>query len=95
MAPASVFPGGQRTQSVTVPLIAPNTKYLPRWTQLDLSLKRTFRVRTIELVGDLTVFNVTNSSVVLNEIQTFGASLGTPTEIMSARLPRIGLQMRF
>jgi len=95
IVPAPLFPSGQRTQAVVTPLISPNTKYLPRWTQIDLSVKRTFRLRPVELVADLTVFNVTNSSVVLGELQTFGPSLGTPTEIMSGRFPRLGLQMRF
>jgi hypothetical protein len=95
VVPASAFPGGQRTQPVTVRLIAPYTKYLPRWTQFDLSAKRKFQLSTVELVADVSLFNVMNSSAVLTERQTFGPSLGTPTSIMSGRAPRVGLQMRW
>ena len=42
--PANLFPGG-RTQSVTVDLIPPGTKFLERWNQVDLSLRKLFRCR--------------------------------------------------
>jgi hypothetical protein len=93
--PASVFPGGQRTQSVTVNLIAPGTKYLKRWNQLDLSLRRVFSVGKVRLDASLDVFNMLNSNVVLNENQNFGASLGAPLEILQPRLLRISTNMKF
>ena len=93
--PANVFPGGQRTQSVTVNLIAPGTKYLKRWNQLDLSLRRIFTVGKLRLDASLDVFNMLNSNVVLNENQNFGASLGAPLEILQPRLFRISTNMKF
>ncbi len=92
--PAILFPGG-RTASVTVPLIAPGTEFLPRWAQFDLGVKRTFRVGRTTLIADLTIFNVLNSNTVITETSTFGPSLYTPTSIIAGRLPRVGLQMRF
>ena len=94
VVPASLFPGG-RTQSVTVPLIPPNTKFAPRWTQLDLGVKRSFQIGRTRLVADLTIFNVLNVSTVITEVETFGAALGTPTSIIPGRLPRLGLQVSF
>ena len=93
--PASVFPGGQRTQPVTVNLIAPGTAYLKRWNQLDLSLRRIFTVRKVRLDASLDVFNMLNSNVVLNENQSFGTSLGAPLEILQPRLLRISTNMKF
>ena len=43
--PASAFPNGQRTQSVTVPLVAHGTKFLSQSAALDVSLKRRFTLQ--------------------------------------------------
>lgn len=109
--PASVFPNGQRTRVVTsapillnaggqtqapgVNLIAPNTKFQNRWNQLDLSAKRTFRFGTKEFQGQFALFNVTNGNVVLQEVQTFGASLGRPQNFLQARMMRLALLVNF
>ena len=109
--PASAFPNGQRTRVVTsapillnagtqtqapgVNLIAPNTKYQGRWNQLDLSVKRTFRYGTREIQGQFAVFNVTNGNVVLQEVQTFGATLGRPQNFLQARMMRLALLVSF
>jgi hypothetical protein len=92
--PASIFPGG-RTQSVTVPLIAPGTEYLDRLNQLDMSFRKLLTVRGVQLNGSLDVFNIFNSNVVLNQNQAYGASLGMPTEILQPRLFRVSAQLRF
>jgi len=110
--PASVFPNGQRTRVITsapillnaggvtnapgVNLIAPGTKYEPRWNQLDLSVKRTFRLpggRQVQ--GQAAVFNVLNGSAVLQEIQAYGPSLGQPQVALQARLMRLALLIEF
>jgi len=109
--PASVFPNGQRTRVVTsapiqlaagtqtqapgVNLIAPNTKFQPRWNQLDLSAKRTFKLGTKEFQGQFAVFNVTNGNVVLQEVQSYGATLGQPQNFLQARMLRLALLINF
>jgi hypothetical protein len=110
--PASAFPNGQRTRVVTsapillnagsqtqapgVNLIQPNTKFEPRWNQLDLSFKRTFRFAGgKELQGQAAVFNVMNGSAVLQEVQVFGPSLGQPQNFLQGRLLRLALLMNF
>lgn len=91
---ASLFPGG-RTQAVTVPLIAPGTSFLERWNQMDMSFARTFNVRGMRIEGSLDAFNILNSSVVLNQVQAFGSSLGQPTEILQPRMFRFSAQLKF
>jgi hypothetical protein len=92
VVPASVFPNGQRTRTVTsapillaagtqtqapgVNLIPPNTKFQERWNQLDISAKKTFRFGTKEFQAQAAVFNVTNNNVVLQEVQTTSAVTG-------------------
>jgi hypothetical protein len=109
--PASVFPNGQRTRVVTsapillaagtqtqapgVNLIPPNTKFQERWNQIDLSAKRTFRVKQREFQGQVAVFNVTNGSTVLQEIQNFGPNLGQPQNFLQGRMMRLALLINF
>jgi hypothetical protein len=109
--PASVFPNGQRTRVVTsapillaagtqqqapgVNLIPPNTKFQDRWNQLDLSAKKTFRFGTKEFQGMASVYNITNNNVVLQEVQTYGASLGQPQNFLQARMLRLALLVNF
>jgi hypothetical protein len=94
VVPANLFPGG-RTQSVTVPLIAPGTKYFDRWTQLDLSFRKLFVFGKQRFEGALDVFNILNSNVVLAQNQAFGATLDQPTQILQPRLMRVSAQWKF
>jgi hypothetical protein len=92
--PANVFPGG-RTQSVTVNLVPPGSKYLDRWSQLDLSVHKRFKVRRYEIDTALDMYNAFNSNVVLQENQNFGTSLGQPQQVLQGRLLRISNQIKF
>jgi hypothetical protein len=94
--PASLFSVvGGRTQAVTVPLVAPGVRYLGRWNQLDVGLKKAFNISKGEVSINLDVFNVLNVSSILGEIQTFGPSLGQPTEILQGRFARIASTVKF
>jgi hypothetical protein len=93
--PAARFPNGQRTQSVTVNLVPPSTKRLDRVKQLDFSLRRSFRVRNVNINPRFDVYNVFNSNVVLSQNQNFGSTLDRPDEILQGRLPRIAVQIDF
>jgi hypothetical protein len=91
---ASVFPGG-RTQSVTINLIPPGSQYLDRWTQLDLSFRKTFSIGKYRVDGALDMFNATNSNVVLSQNQAFGSTLGQPQAVLQGRLLRLSSQIKF
>jgi hypothetical protein len=92
--PANLFPGG-RTQTVSANLIPPGTKYLKRWNQLDLSVRKVFRIRNTRFDASLDMFNALNSNVVLSETQAFGPNLGNPTSILQPRLLRMSFNMKF
>ncbi|HEV3216149.1 MAG TPA: TonB-dependent receptor [Vicinamibacterales bacterium] len=92
--PANLFPGG-RTQSVTLNLAAPGSKYLHRWNQLDMSFRKVFRVGQYQIDGALDMFNALNSNVVLQENQNYGSSLGQPQAVLQGRLLRISSQFKF
>ena len=92
--PANVFPGG-RTQPVTVPLIPAGQKYLDRWTQLDMSVRKLFTVGSQRFEGSVDFFNALNSNVVLQVNQNFGATLHSPQQILQPRLIRFSAQWKF
>ena len=92
--PTNLFPGG-RTQAVTVNLVPPGSKYLNRWNQLDLSVRRTFAFGKVKVDGALDIFNALNSNVVLTENQNFGSTLGQPQAILQGRLLRVSSQIKF
>jgi hypothetical protein len=92
--PAGLFPGG-RTQSVTVNLIPPGTRYLDRWNQLDLSFRKVFTIGKYRVDGALDMFNALNSNVVLSQNQNVGSSLGQPLAVLQGRLLRISNQIKF
>ena len=92
--PANLFPGG-RTQSVTVNLVPPGSKYLDRWTQLDLSFRKVFKVGRYRLDGALDMFNALNSNVVLSQNQNFGSTLDQPQAVLQGRLLRLSSQIKF
>ncbi|MEQ1908141.1 MAG: TonB-dependent receptor [Vicinamibacterales bacterium] len=92
--PANLFPGG-RTQSVTVNLVPPGDKYLNRWTQLDLSAHKRFKIGRYDIDTALDMYNALNSNVVLQENQNYGTSLGQPQQVLQGRLLRISNQIKF
>src|SRR4026208_1474339 len=81
--------------SVTVPLIKPGTKYLPRWNQIDVRLAKKFGVGRLRMQGQLDIFNILTSSSILSVTETYGSSLDRPTAILQGRLFAAGLQMNF
>jgi hypothetical protein len=95
--PAAAFAVvGGRTQAVTVPLVPPGERFLDRWNQMDAGVRKSFALGADrELSLNLDIFNALNSSSILGEVQTFGPSLGQPTEILQGRFARIGTTLRF
>jgi hypothetical protein len=92
--PANLFPGG-RTQSVTVRLDVPGSQYLERWNQVDVNIKRVFKVGRVQFEPGVDVYNIFNSNVVLTQNQSFGSSLGQPQRILQGRLMRLTAQIDF
>ena len=93
--------------AVVVRLASPGTRYEPRWNQLDLGLRRTFRfARGVTVQGQVDLFNALNSNTVLTEGTALSTSVapflssdpgagGTPTSILQPRILRLAAQFRF
>ena len=52
---------------VTVQLVPPGVRYLPRWNQLDLGLRRSFHIHGLTAQAQINLFNALNSNTVLGE----------------------------
>ena len=84
------------TQSqVSVPIAPPGSRYADRLTQLDARIAKSVRMGRVELEGAFDIFNAANSSAAFNEVQTYGSSLGRPTDVIQGRIFRFGAQMKF
>ena len=81
--------------SITLPLNAPGTKFLDRQNQLDIRLKRLFRVRGTTFEAQADAYNALNTGVVLSNVQTYGSALDRPASILQGRLVRFGMQARW
>jgi hypothetical protein len=82
--------------SVTVPLIQPGTKLLPRMNQMDLRLGRVFRVGTrVRLRGQFDIYNATNSNSILAVGETYGPALDRVTQILPGRVFGLSMRMDF
>jgi hypothetical protein len=82
--------------TVRTELIPPNTMFEPRLTQIDLRFSRLFRLGgTARLRGHLDIYNVFNASNVLSMVYTHGGAWQNATQVLSARLLRVGAQLDF
>ena len=93
--PISAFPNGQRTATTIVRLSAPGTRYLERWNQTDIALKKSVRFSKYTLTTQLDLYNVLNSAVVNTENEQFGPRLNFPQTILQGRLPRLVAQIKW
>ena len=92
--PASLFPGG-RTQTVNVRLDEPGSQWLERWNQLDLNLRRVFRVGRVSLEPGVDVYNVFNTNAEQALTTSSGSAFLRPVAITPPRVARIGLKLQW
>ncbi len=91
---AALFPGG-RTNAETIILNTPGSLFYPRYTQLDVNVRKTFRMRGKSITGQLDIFNVLNAGAIFSENNSVGASLGQVTSILQGRMPRLSVRMEW
>jgi hypothetical protein len=84
------------TGTATVDLFPNRTIYEDRLQQIDMRLSRVFRfgART-RLLGSLDVYNLTNSSNVLNMVTRYGPAWLNAVQIMGGRLAKVSVQLDF
>jgi hypothetical protein len=92
--PGELVMPGLNVASLNILLSPPETEFMPRYNQLDLSLSKTFHVRGIRLMPKLDVFNALNSDrwSAVTTWQYNSATYLQPSTIMQARLFRVGIE---
>jgi hypothetical protein len=61
--------------SEVIPLVAPGARLTPRLAQLDLTLRRVFRIRErYSVSAEISMFNALNQSVAVTESEALGSS---------------------
>jgi hypothetical protein len=91
------------TATARIELIAPNTRYAARLTQVDLRLARIFTRGDTRVTGWIDFFNLFNVNTVQALNTTYGRTIGpdaggswlVPTQIAPARLMKVGVAVQF
>jgi hypothetical protein len=76
-------------------LVAPGAQFYKRQNQLDLGVRKIFRINKTQCSGQLDVFNATNSSYIQTQNSTLGPSYQQPLKILQPRMLRLAMQLRF
>jgi hypothetical protein len=82
-------------QSVTVPLVAPQTLFEDRIARLDLRVSKILRLNRFRVQVNLDAYNALNASSVRAVISTYGTRWQQPQQILDARLVQFGGQISF
>ncbi len=83
--------------SVTVPLVAPGTEFLPRVNQLDLSIAKWFQVGGYRMQGQVDAFNVFNKNyeTAYRSVNFGTAAYLQPSSVLQGRMFRLGVQLKW
>ena len=86
-------------------LVAPGAEPAPRLNQLDMGVRRTFKVHDkYNAIGEVQIFNILNSSAPLAYSQTLGSTImpyvaggigGNVSAVMNPRMFRLSGQFKF
>jgi hypothetical protein len=85
-------------QNVTIELMPPHTVYGERITQLDLRFSRFFPIGRTRLQGNFDIYNISNSSTVLNEQTRYSLANNAwrnVIQVMGGRLLKFSAQLTF
>jgi hypothetical protein len=86
------------SQTISVNLIEPGSKYGDRANQLDLRVAKNLRFGSTRTNIGLDIFNILNSNPVLTYDQTFSPTANTylrPTSVLQPRYVKISAQFNF
>ena len=81
--------------ALVVPLVAPGQEFTDRFVQVGLQLSRVFQFGGKKLTANVQGVNLTNTSVVLLQNQTFGSALGRPERTPEPRVVQVSARFDF
>ncbi len=93
--PGELVIPGLNTATLNVPLVAPQTQFMPRINQVDLSLSKSINYRNFRFVPKVDVFNATNSDrwSAVTTAQFGTATYLQPSTILQGRLIRVNMDV--
>jgi hypothetical protein len=83
------------TKTATIQLLTPFSQLGPRINQTDIRFAKTFRMGSARLKGMFDVYNLLNSSAVLQNNINYGPNWLQPTVLLNGRLAKFGVQLEF
>ncbi|MGE3508435.1 MAG: carboxypeptidase regulatory-like domain-containing protein [Vicinamibacterales bacterium] len=84
------------TATVTIPnVIAPQTIFENRYSQLDVRFIRNFRLGGVRLQAMFDAYNLFNTTAILATNARLGPQWLSPTTVMDARILKVGAQLNF
>jgi hypothetical protein len=83
--------GGATARNITI--LEPNTQFENRYNQIDLRFSRPVSIQSLRIIPRFDIYNVTNSAPVIGMLTGYGATWLRPTEILTARLLKFGVQV--
>ncbi|MEQ1871776.1 MAG: hypothetical protein ABL961_17300, partial [Vicinamibacterales bacterium] len=81
--------------ATTVTILTPQSQFENRYNQFDVRFSRLFKVRQLRIEPRFDVYNLTNSASVIGNLAGYGAAWLRPTDILTARLIKFGVQVDF
>jgi hypothetical protein len=83
---------GSATQQV-IRIVEPNVMLEDRQRQIDLRFTRAFRLQRMTISPKFDIYNLTNSPAVMGSIAGYGTTWLRPTDILTARIAKFGVQV--
>jgi hypothetical protein len=83
------------TATANVELIEPSTMFEKRIRQVDFRLSKSVRIGRYRLQGNFDAYNALNASPILSINTRYGTSWRQPTEILAARIVKLGATFSF
>jgi hypothetical protein len=80
---------------VLVPLIAPQTMFGERLTQVDLRVAKSLRRGNTRVLAALDIYNVLNTATVLSVVSTYGPNWLRPSGVVGGRLFKVSAQITY
>jgi hypothetical protein len=81
--------------SLSIALVPTGSAYYDRLNQLDLGVRKLFRIGRYQYSGQIDLFNFLNTDYIKSQETTWGSSLGVPLSTLQPRTLRLAMQLRF
>ena len=88
--------GVPRTQTITIPLMAPGSAFLDRLNQVDISIRKVFEMGNgmrFDVQAD--IYNIINGGPIIEGQNFFGSSMGNVTRTVQGRFLQLATNIHW